>query len=240
MTDHPTPARSLARRLVMPGVLLFIVLLIAAGVAAGPYVFERNDYAGTPSIEARGDYRAPALMASAWALPVARRYAARPYQYQSNPSFCGPASIANLLHSLGRSATQDGVLQGTSHRPWFGILIGGLTLDAVGDLLHRRTGRPVTLVRGASLPRFRALMALANDPARRMIVNFHRGPLFGRGHGHHSPVLGYLASRDLVLVGDVNAEYRPFLVPTERLWRAVRTVDSETAKERGLAIVTLR
>lgn len=73
----------------------------------------------------------------------------------------------------------------------------------------------------------------------RAIVNFHRGPLFARGHGHFSPVLGYLADRDLVFVGDVNRDYRPYLVPTERLWRAAATVDSATGKSRGLLIVAL-
>lgn len=73
-----------------------------------------------------------------------------------------------------------------------------------------------------------------------MIVNFHRGPLFGRGHGHFSPVLGYLAERDLVLVGDVNADYKPYLVPVERLWRGVDTVDDATGKKRGLLIADLR
>ena len=80
-------------------------------------------------------------------------------------------------------------------------------------------------------------MALINNPRYRIIANFHRGPLFGRGHGHFSPLLAYLPDRDLVLVGDVNAAYRPFLVSTDRLWRAVDTVDPETGKKRGLAVL---
>ena len=79
-----------------------------------------------------------------------------------------------------------------------------------------------------------------NDPHFRFIANYHRGPLFGRGHGHFSPLLGYLASHDLVLVGDVNAEYRPFLVSTERLWGSVDTVDSATGKKRGLIVLQVR
>jgi len=77
-----------------------------------------------------------------------------------------------------------------------------------------------------------------NDPHLRFVVNFHRGPLFGRGHGHFSPLLGYVADRDLVLVGDVNPAYRPFLVSTERLWRATDTIDDATGKKRGLAVLT--
>jgi hypothetical protein len=79
----------------------------------------------------------------------------------------------------------------------------------------------------------------ANDPARRYVVNFHRGPLFGRGHGHFSPILGYDLGHDLVFVGDVNREYRPFLVSSERLWNATNTLDSATGKNRGLLAVVL-
>jgi hypothetical protein len=43
-------------------------------------------------------------------------------------------------------------------------------------------------------------LAHANDPGRRYTVNFARGPLFGRGPGHHSPIAGYLADRGLLRI----------------------------------------
>jgi hypothetical protein len=89
------------------------------------------------------------------------------------------------------------------------------------------------------LAEFRAAMISGNDPAKRLIVNFHRGPLFGRGAGHFSPILGYLPDRDLVFVGDVNGDYRPFLVDSERLWRAVTTLDGASGKARGLLIIDM-
>ena len=92
-------------------------------------------------------------------------------------------------------------------------------------------------MRDLSLPAFRDLMTRSNDPGRRLIINFHRGPLFGRGAGHFSPILGYLPDADLVFVGDVNGDYRPFLVGSERLWRAVATLDSTSGQARGLLIV---
>jgi len=55
-----------------------------------------------------------------------------------------------------------------------------------------------------------------------------------RGHGHFSPVLGYLPAEDLVFVGDVNANYRPWLVPTSRLFDAQNTIDSSSHAKRGL------
>ena len=89
-------------------------------------------------------------------------------------------------------------------------------------------------LRNLSLDGFRTEIAGSNDPARRIIVNFTRASLFGRGHGHFSPVLGYLAEEDLVFVGDVNAAYRPWLVPTIRLYEAQDTVNSASDAKRGL------
>lgn len=216
---------------------VLLILLAIAAIRIGPYLFEPNRYEGVASIERRPDFRDPGLMASAWSLPVARSYRQGRFEYQANPSFCGPASVANLLRSTGRTASQKAVIAGTAYQPWFGVLIGGLTLDELARLVSLRTGRPVVIVRDPTLAAFRAAMRRANDPSLRMIVNFHRGPMFGRGHGHFSPVLGYLPDRDLVLVGDVNADYRPYLVPLDRLWRATDTIDAETGKERGLIVV---
>ncbi|PIK73518.1 phytochelatin synthase, partial [Methylobacterium frigidaeris] len=177
------------------------------------------------------------LLARAWALPVAAAYRRRPYEYQRNPSFCGPASVANLLRSLGVDFSQADVLRGTPFQPWFGILVNGLTLDEMADLIRVRLDRRVSVVRDLSLPAFREAMVSGNDPSKRLIVNFHRGPLFGRGAGHFSPVLGYLPDDDLVFVGDVNGDYRPFLVHSERLWRAVTTLDSTSGNARGLLVI---
>lgn len=185
------------------------------------------------SIERLPPYHDATLLRQAWALPVARRYQSG-FVYQSNPSSCGPTSIANLLRSEGTAATPAGVLAGTGIRSYFGLLPGGLTLDQEADLLRRRTGQTVTVRRGLSLADFRREVARSNDPALRIIVNFTRAPLFGRGHGHFSPVLGYLPARDLVFVGDVNGGYRPWLTPVARLYAAQDTVDPATRARRGV------
>lgn len=218
------------------------VVLLAAAAAAWPLarlVLEPNLYAGVRSIEATADYRDPALMRQAWASPVARRYAARPYEFQANQSFCGPTTAADVLHSMGDRRSQGQMLAGGRYHTIFGYLPGGLTLDQEADLLRARSGQSVAVLRGLSLAQFRAQMRAVNDPGRRYVANFHRGPLFGRGHGHFSPLLAYLPDRDLVLVGDVNARFGPFLVPTERLWRAVDTIDPATGLKRGVAVLSV-
>jgi hypothetical protein len=191
------------------------------------------------SIANATEYQNPALMARAWALPVAIAYRGLPYEYQANPSFCGPTSAANLLHSLGLKATQVSVLRGTNIRAVRGELPEGMTLDQEAALLRTSTHRPVTVLRDLSLEEFRAQIVQANDPSTRYVINFHRGPLFGLGYGHFSPVLGYLAAEDLVFVGDVNRDYRPFLVPVSRLYEAMNTVDFATGALRGLVRVDL-
>ncbi|MCJ2006641.1 phytochelatin synthase family protein [Methylobacterium sp. J-092] len=214
-----------------------VLLAGLAGVAGvNPRLLKPNAYASDTSIETRPAFHDPALLARAWALPVAA-YRRRPYEYQSNPSFCGPPTVANLLRSLGVDFSQADVLRGTAFQPWFGVLLNGLTLDELADLIRRRLDRPVHVVRGLTSPAFRGLMKSGNDPDRRLIVNFHCGPVFGRGAGHFSPILGYLPDADLVFVGDVNGDYRPFLIDSESLWRAVATRDSTSGKTRGLLIV---
>ena len=192
------------------------------------------DYAQVESIERAATYRDATLLALAEQLPVASAYLSHPFEYQDNPSFCGPTTAANLLRSTGRDATQKSVIVGTNVHTIFGLLPTGLTLDEEAALLRQATGAQVSLLRDLDLATFRANLASANDVATRFIVNFHRGPIFGRGHGHFSPILGYLSDRDLVLVGDVNRDYGTYLVSSARLFEAIDTIDSATGKKRGL------
>ena len=126
---------------------------------------------------------------------------------------------------------------GDSHNCWTGFCFGGLTLDELAGIARRTTGRRVTVLRDLTLDSLRAELARANDPSVRYVVNFHRGPLFTEGGGHHSPIGGYLADKDLALVVDVNRKYQPWLVSTERLHRAIDTVDKQSKQKRGLLLI---
>lgn len=173
-------------------------------------------------------------------MPVAQTYLTHHFEYQHNASVCGPTSAADLLRSIGHPESQTDVIAHGGIRTVFGYVIPGLTLDQEASLLHGATGAPVTLLRNLDLPTFRKYLADANDPARRFIVNFHRGPMFGRGGGHFSPILAYLPGRDLVLLGDVNQSYGIYLVSSRRLYDAMNTVNSVTAKKRGLLMVSVQ
>jgi hypothetical protein len=178
--------------------------------------------------------RDPELIERAWALPVAARFG-RAVDWQSNPSVCGPASLANVFRSLGeRAATEGEVLQG-ANRCWFGFCIIGLTLDQLAGLARMHTSRHVLVLRDLSPDAFKDLMRQANDPGQRMIVNFSRAPIFGSGVGHHAPIGGYLEDEDLVFVLDVNETFGPWLIERERLFEAVDTLDGND--KRGLLLI---
>lgn len=217
------------RKKIVLGILATPILLVVG------FILRVTVFAPTfdvPSIKETPSYQDRALIDRAWALPVAKTYDHRVVS-QSNGSVCGPSSLANIFRSLGdATATQDAVLDG-SGKCGTGMCFMGLTLDEVGALVSRK-GRKVTVIRDLDLAGFRELLKRTNDPSRRFLINFHRGLLFGKGTGHHSPIAGYLEPEDLVFVLDVNEKFGPWLVSSERLFKAMDSIDASTGKKRGL------
>jgi hypothetical protein len=221
------------RRRVILAVIVVLVAVLGYFPLRATVFAPRFD---VPSIAVAPEYKDPALLDRAWALPVAAAYDKR-VVFQSNGSVCGPASVANVLRSLGdASATQDRVLEGTG-KCRIGVCIAGLTLDELAEVVRQKTTKKVTVVRDIGIDELRVHLRLSNEPARRYLVNFHRGLLFGKGVGHHSPIGGYLPAEDLVLVLDVNGAFGPWLVTTERLFRAMDSVDDSAGKKRGLIVI---
>lgn len=178
--------------------------------------------------------RAPELMERAWALPVAATFQSN-ISWQSNGSLCGPASLANVFRSMGEEETTESeILEGTG-MCWTGFCIMGLTLDELAAVARRHTQRQVSLLRNITADEFLEHMKRSNDPGRRYVINFTREKIFGSGVGHHSPIGGYLEAQDLVLVLDVNEDYKPWLVERERLFAAMDTVDGDS--KRGLLLI---
>jgi hypothetical protein len=205
-----------------------LVALPASMVIRGAFFAPKLD---VPSIKAEKTYQSPALLERAWQLPVAASYRAGLF-FQPNRSLCGPTSIANVERSFGQSAaSSDSVLDGTG-KCWTGVCWMGLSLDELSEMARHSTGRKVTLLRDLTLEQLRDELRRTNDPSRRYIVNFQRAPLFTQGGGHHSPIGGYLEPEDLVFVLDVNEEFKPWLVTTERLFKAIEVKDGD--KKRGL------
>lgn len=230
-----------SRRRTLPLAALALVSLVAlggGGYAWSSYRAAAGDWAHVDTIRDDATFQSDALLERAWALPVAATY--RPdFVSQPNGSFCGPTSVVDAVRSLGGEASTEDVLEGTEITTVMGILPGGITLDQLADLTRTRLPEHrVTVVRDLDLAALRALLrARANDPSTRILVNFHRGPLFATGGGHHSPIGGYLESDDLVFVLDVNDSYDPWLAPVDRLFEAIDTVDTATGERRGLLII---
>ncbi len=223
----PRTARLRALRVTLL-VLATLVAMPASVVLRGVFFAPKLDVA---SIKAERTYQDPALLARAWQLPVAATYQQRLF-FQPNGSVCGPASVANVLRSLGNeSASVDSVLSGTG-QCWSGFCWMGLSLDELAGVARHATGRKVSVLRNLTLAQFRDELRRTNELDRRYIVNFQRAPLFAQGGGHHSPIAGYLEPEDLALVLDVNSNFKPWLVGSERLFKAVDTNDGD--QKRGL------
>ena len=213
-------------------------LLLGGSAVIVPIVVSEGhaDYAGVVSIKETREYQDPALLKKAWTLPVAAAYQAD-IEFQQNGSVCGPASLANVLHSLKQPGKQESLLQGSGFSTVLGYLPEGLTLDQLAEIARQKLHRKVTVLRDLDLAAFREQLNHVNDPARRYVINFSRAPLFRTGGGHHSPIAGYLTQEDLVLVVDVNKKYGPWLVKSDRLYEAMNTVDATAQKKRGLLLI---
>jgi hypothetical protein len=191
------------------------------------------------SIENEKNYQDEVLLANAWQLPVASRYKSN-FVYQQNDAFCGPASVVNILSSLGaHGLTQINVIDNSSIY-YIKARIFGLTLDEMQRIFKdnlQKTGHSewsVRKYRDLTIDEFRDHMRQTNRPEFRYVINFNRLPLFGIDIGHHSPIGGFFEDSDNVFLLDVLEDYKPFIVSTEKLFIAMNTIDSETELNRGL------
>jgi hypothetical protein len=182
-------------------------------------------------------YQNPLLLTTAWRLPVAATFK-ESFEYQVNAAFCGPATVVNVFRSLDIESpyTQNTLFEKADIWYWKARLMG-LTLDEMAQLMRVNSDFEIIIRRNLSKTEFRDYLRKSNDPDYRLIINFYREPLFGVNVGHHSPIGGYLEKQDLVFVLDVLKNYRPFLVPVDRLFEAMDTIDAETKKKRGLLLI---
>ena len=156
---------------------------------------------------------------------------------QINSSFCGPASVVNVLRSLGiiqfdQTSIFDHVPLGYYH-----VRFTGTTLDEIGTLLSASANIHYAAIRDISYQKFMWYAHLFNDTDKRFIINFDSAFLYGSGPGHHSPVGGYDVERDLVLIMDVNRG--PILAPSRLVYNAMNTASWNNIK-RGMVMVTMQ
>ena len=69
-------------------------------------------------------------------------------------------------------------------------------------------------------------------------IEFHFIVWVQTGTGHFSPIGGYHAGRDMVLMLDVaRFKYPPHWIPLKLLWEAMDTIDEATGHRRGYAFL---
>ena len=72
-----------------------------------------------------------------------------------------------------------------------------------------------------------------------IICSYHRGTLNQTGTGHFSPIGGYNAESDLVLIMDVaRFKYTPHWVPLAELYKAMCVTDPSSNKSRGYMCIS--
>ncbi|WVZ72752.1 hypothetical protein U9M48_021163 [Paspalum notatum var. saurae] len=166
------------------------------------------------------------------------------FQTQSEPAFCGLASLAVVLNAL---AIDPGRRWKGPWR-WFDefmldccepldkVKAQGITFGKVACLAH---------CSGADVQSFRANRVTIHDLRRHLlrcvssqdchlIASYHRQAFKQTGTGHFSPIGGYHAGQDMALILDVaRFKYPPHWVPVQLLWEAMNTTDDSTGLLRG-------
>ena len=168
---------------------------------------------------------------------------AEQFHTQSEPAFCGLGSLVVALNALG---VDPGRLWKGPWR-WFAeelldccvplsrVRERGLEIEELA-CLARCNGASVELRYAEELDvaGFRAALGEAARGASVLVASYDRAALGQTGSGHFSPIGGYLAARDLVLVLDVaRFKYPPHWLPAELLFRAMLPLDPATGRSRG-------
>ncbi|CAG9467137.1 unnamed protein product [Pedinophyceae sp. YPF-701] len=170
------------------------------------------------------------------------------YNTQIEPAFCGLTSLAMVLNALKVDPRR--VWKGPWR--WFHeemldccepldkVRRDGIVLAKVA-CLARCNGAQVRLVghEDGDVERFREdVRAACTAGTRHVIVSYDRSSLKQTGTGHYSPVGGYHAGRDLVLILDTaRFKYPPHWVPLDELFRAMAPVDPATGRPRGYIVL---
>jgi glutathione gamma-glutamylcysteinyltransferase len=172
---------------------------------------------------------------------------AEQFHTQSDPSFCGLGSLVVALNALG---IDPGRLWKGPWR-WFAeelldccvplaeVKERGLDIEELG-CLARCNGAEVELVHAdaSDVDTFRDAVRAAAAGGTVLVSSYDRAALDQTGSGHFSPIGGYHAARDLVLVLDVaRFKYPPHWVETERLFRAMQSVDPTAGRARGWMVL---
>jgi glutathione gamma-glutamylcysteinyltransferase len=171
---------------------------------------------------------------------------AQQFHTQSDPAYCGLGSLVCALNALRIDPARlwKGPWRWFSEelldccKPLEEVRRLGLSLDEVA-CLARCNGTDVGLHRARSehdVESFRAhvIDSTTRDEGPVLVVNYSRRTLGQTGDGHFSPIGGYHARSDSVLLLDTaRFKYPPHWVPVELLFAAMAAQDDATGLARG-------
>nr|XP_017249918.1 PREDICTED: glutathione gamma-glutamylcysteinyltransferase 1 [Daucus carota subsp. sativus] len=171
------------------------------------------------------------------------------FQTQSEPAYCGLASLAMVLNAL---AVDPGRKWKGPWR-WFDesmldccepldkVKTKGISFDKV-VCLAQCAGTKVKAfhTNHSTLDDFRKYVkACSASEDCHVISSYHRGTFKQTGEGHFSPIGGYHAGRDMALILDVaRFKYPPHWVPLSLLWDAMNTLDQSSGHHRGFMLIS--
>jgi len=177
---------------------------------------------------------------------------AEAFQSQGDPSFCGLGSLTTALNAilLDPKRVWRGVWR------WFDesmldccepaevVKLKGLSLAKV-HCLARCQGASTSLHYANESTEEDFRLAITRSCREEtasptvIICSYSRSVLKQSGSGHFSPIGGYHAARDLVLIMDVaRFKYAPHWVPLSMLFAAMNTIDSDNGMSRGWMSLT--
>ncbi|KAL0041162.1 hypothetical protein WJX77_007260 [Trebouxia sp. C0004] len=166
------------------------------------------------------------------------------FRTQDEPAFCGLASLAMVLNALAVDPKRawkgpwrwfhEQMLD--CCQPLSTVIETGINLDQAA-CLARCNGAMAELVRCDSLSEedFRAtVQEICVSDQQHVIVSYSRKQFLQTGDGHFSPIGGFHARKDMVLILDTaRFKYPPHWVPLAQLYQAMAAVDPTTGKARG-------
>ncbi|KAF9354453.1 hypothetical protein BGX26_007703 [Mortierella sp. AD094] len=169
------------------------------------------------------------------------------FNTQSDPAFCGVSSLSMVLNAL----------EIDPRRQWRGVWRWyseehldccasidvmkqkGITFNQFRCLAKCHAEVVAKPAEHHTVEEFRRdIQAIAGSEGSHMVLSFSRAALGQTGSGHFSPIGGYHAGEDKVLVLDcARFKYPPFYATVQELWESLLPTDPETGKCRGYFLI---
>ncbi len=151
-----------------------------------------------------------------------------------------PALLDAVGSDLWRAGVENDAGRGVGLLQLRGLLLASLRTHDIASA--EVEAFPLAQHTDEAIARFRAaLRACEAAPGRFVIANYYMAAVIGRGdYGHFSPIGGYDAARDRLLILDVyRVELEPYWVPAERLFEGMATINRADGEPRGYLTVRL-